>query len=294
MAFATVQDRNIYNITLGVHIAETLPSLLEPDNTGVRKQYENNDTWNCSDFPEQLRCWPPRADEGGFFMLYNVVVNDWDETTYVPTALGNGLLAAAIVVLLVAAVAFARRADEKKVRTTKLTTRQLVFCAMAVALGTVLSNIKIFHFPTGGSITLLSMLVVCLPGYFFGLGAGLMTGLAYGVLQLLVDPYVLYPMQLVMDYLLAFGALGLSGLFSNAKNGLVKGYIVGVLGRYVFTVASGCIFFASYAWEGWGALPYSLVYNGIYIFAEAGVSIVVILLVPVKSAIGRIRRLALE
>ncbi len=223
-----------------------------------------------------------------FFMLYNVVVNDWGETTYVPTALGNGLLVAVIAVLLVAAAVFARLDMQK------LTIRQLVFCAMAVALGTVLSNIKLFHFPTGGSITLLSMLVVCLPGYFFGLGAGLMTGFAYGVLQLLIDPYVLYPMQLVMDYLLAFGALGLSGLFTNAKNGLLKGYLVGVLGRYAFTVASGCIFFASYAWEGWGVLPYSMVYNGIYIFAEAGVSIIVILLVPVREAIGRIRRLALE
>ena len=234
-----------------------------------------------------------------FFMLYNVVVNDWDETTYVPTALGNALLAAVIVVLLVAAVTFARlhiriQKQAQKGDRKELTIRQLVFCAMAVALGTVLSNIKLFHFPTGGSITLLSMLVACLPGYFFGLGAGLMTGLAYGVLQLVADPYVLYPMQLVMDYLLAFGALGLSGLFSNAKNGLLKGYIVGVLGRYVFTVASGCIFFASYAWEGWNVLPYSMVYNGIYIFAEAGVSIVVLLLVPVKEAIGRIRRLALE
>ena len=160
-----------------------------------------------------------------FFMLYNVVVNDWGETTYVPTALGNGLLVAVIAVLLVAAAVFAR------LHMQKLTIRQLVFCAMAVALGTVLSNIKLFHFPTGGSITLLSMLVVCLPGYFFGLGAGLMTGFAYGVLQLLIDPYVLYPMQLVMDYLLAFGALGLSGLFTNAKNGLLKGYLVGVLGR---------------------------------------------------------------
>lgn len=233
-------------------------------------------------------------------MLYNVVVNDWGETTYVPTTLGNALLAAAIVILLAAAVVFARfhmkksEADAKETRGGKLTAKQLVFCAMAIALGTVLSNIKLFHFPTGGSITLLSMLVICLPGYFFGLGAGLMTGLAYGVLQLLIDPYVLYPMQLVVDYFLAFGALGLSGLFSNAKNGLVKGYIAAVLGRYVFAVISGWIFFGSYAWEGWGALPYSMVYNGIYIFAEAAVSIVVLVLPPVKSAVGRTRKLALE
>lgn len=230
-------------------------------------------------------------------MLYNVVVNDWGETTYVPTALGNGLLAAVIVTLLLAAVAFARLhtgKPENKPGSAGLTIKQLVFCAMAVALGTVLSNIKLFHFPTGGSITLLSMFVVCLPGYFFGLGAGLMTGLAYGVLQLLTDPYVLFPMQLVVDYFLAFGALGLSGLFSNAKNGMVKGYIAAVLGRYVFAVISGWIFFASYAWEGWGVLPYSMVYNGIYIFAEAAVSILVMLLPPVKSAVGRIKKLAAE
>ncbi len=141
---------------------------------------------------------------------------------------------------------------------------------------------------------MLSMLVICLPGYFFGCGAGLMTGLAYGVLQLLIDPYILFPAQLVMDYLLAFGALGLSGLFSGAKNGLVKGYVAAVLGRYVFVVLSGCIFFASYAWEGWGVLPYSLAYNGSYIFSEAAISIVIILLPPVKSAVGRIRKLALE
>lgn len=236
-------------------------------------------------------------------MLYNVVVNG-DETTYVPTVLGNVLLVAVIVILLVAAVAFAKVHAKKQaekpesaaqdVKRGKLTIKQLAFCAMAIALGTVLSNIKIFHFPYGGSVTLLSMLVICLPGYFFGLGAGLMTGLAYGVLQLLIDPYVLFPLQLVVDYLLAFGALGLSGLFSNAKNGLAKGYIAAVLGRYVFAVISGWIFFGVYAWEGWAPLPYSLAYNATYIFAEAAVSIVVILLPPVKSAIGRIRKLALE
>ena len=168
---------------------------------------------------------------------------------------------------------------------------RLIFCAMAVALATVLSNIKLFSFPWGGSITLLSMLAACLPGYFFGLGAGLMTGVAYGALQLLVDPYVIHPLQLVMDYLLAFGALGLSGLFANTKGGLLKGYIAAILGRYVFVVASGYIFFASYAWEGWSVLPYSLVYNGIYIFAEAAISIAVIMMPPVKAAIARIKQL---
>lgn len=232
--------------------------------------------------------------------FYSVVVNEWGETTYVPTQLGNILLVVCIAILLIAATILARKFTAKKAedtpkhRTTggKLTAKQLAFCAMAIALGTVLSSIKVFHFPTGGAITLFSMLIIVLPGYWFGLGAGIMTGVAYGVLQLVIDPYVLYPMQLIVDYLLAFGALGLSGLFSRSKNGLLKGYSAGVFGRYVFSVISGWIFFGSYAWDGWGVLPYSLAYNAIYIFAEAAITVIILLLPPVKKAFGKITTFA--
>lgn len=238
-------------------------------------------------------------------MLYNVVVNDWGETTYVPTTLGNVLLVVVLIALLAVAVLFARMQMKKDAASTvsggdakmnrgKLTVKQLAFCAMAIALGTVLSNIKLFHFPTGGSITLLSMLVICLPGYWFGLGAGIATGVAYGILQLLIDPYVLYPMQLIVDYLLAFGALGLSGFFSNAKYGLIKGYITGVIGRYVFAVISGWIFFGAYAWEGWDPLPYSLAYNAIYIFAEAAVTLVILSIKPVGNLFKKLKDMALN
>ncbi len=231
-------------------------------------------------------------------MWYNVVVNEWGETTYVPTTAGNILLAAVILALLAAALVFARKkaahGSETKKLSGGLTVKQLIFCAMSLALGTVLSNIKLFEFPFGGSITLLSMLVICLPGYWFGLGAGLLTGTAYGILQLLIDPYVLYPMQLLIDYPLAFGALGLSGLFSNSKFGLIKGYLVGVAGRYVFAVISGYVFFAEYAWEGWSPLPYSLVYNGIYLAAEAAITVIILAIPPVQKAFARVKRVAVE
>ena len=197
-------------------------------------------------------------------MLYNVVVNDWGETTYVPTALGNVLLVVVLIALLAVAVVFARKQRNKtgaddvdqKMAHSKLTVKQLAFCAMAIALGTVLSNIKLFHFPTGGSITLLSMLVICLPGYWFGLGAGIATGVAYGVLQLLIDPYV--------------------------------------LGRYVFAVISGWIFFGAYAWEGWDPLPYSLAYNAIYIFAEAAVTLLILSVKPVQNLFSKLKQMALN
>ena len=221
-------------------------------------------------------------------MLYNTVTNDWGEVTYVPTTLGNVLLAILIVLLLLAAMFFSRNRKKAK----KLSVRQLAFCAAAVALGTVLSNIKLLHFPTGGSITLLSMLVSCLPGCWFGLGAGLMSGVAYGILQLLIDPYVLFPAQFIVDYLLAFGALGLSGLFVNAKNGVIKGYLAAVAGRYLFAVLSGWLFFGAYAWEGWNPLAYSLVYNAIYIFTEAAITIILLLLPPVKKTLRQLKQMA--
>ncbi len=221
-------------------------------------------------------------------MFYEVVVNDWGETTYVPTTLGNICLALIIVALLLGAVCFIKK------KSKKLSAKQLAICAAAIALGTVLSNIKLFKFPTGGSITLLSMLVICLPGYWFGLGAGVMTGVAYGVLQMLIDPYILFPAQLAVDYLLAFGALGLSGLFAGKKHGLILGYGTGVLGRYAFAVLSGIVFFAYYAWEGWNPIAYSFVYNAIYLLPEALITILILTLPPVKKAMELVKKQVIE
>ncbi len=174
----------------------------------------------------------------------------------------------------------------------KFSAKQIAFCAVAMALAFVLSNLKVFRFPTGGSITAFSMLVACLPGFWFGPIVGIVTGVAYGLLNLIVDPYILFPAQVIVDYILAFGALGLSGFFANSKHGLIKGYIVAILGRYVFSVISGWIFFGEYAWEGWNPLPYSLAYNAIYIFSEAAITVVVLLLPPIKKVMNDLKTMA--
>ena len=230
--------------------------------------------------------------------LFSEFVNDWDELTYVPTTLGKVVLALIIVALIAVALVFARKNAVKdssdKNPTMKLTIKQLAFCAMCLALATVLSEIKIFDMPTGGSITLLSMFVIALPGILFGLVPGIVTAVAYGILQLIIDPYVLYPMQLVVDYILAFGALGLSGLFYGKKGAVIKGYISAVIGRYIFSVISGWIFFGAYAWEGWNPLPYSLAYNAAYIFAEAALTVIILAIPPVNKAVWQVIKLANE
>ncbi len=147
----------------------------------------------------------------------------------------------------------------------------------------------------GGSITLFSMFFITLIGYWYGLGSGLLCGVAYGILQLVADPYIISIPQMLTDYIFAFGALGLSGVFHNARHGLVKGYILGVLGRYFFAVLSGVIFFGVYAADyNMSPLPYSLAYNGIYIFTEAVITIIIICIPAVSKALAKVKALATQ
>jgi len=195
-----------------------------------------------------------------------------------------GYMALIVLLLLVLfATAFLSRKH-------KLSVKQLVFCAMAMALGTVASMLKIWPMPMGGSVTLLSMLFISLIGYWYGLRTGMMTAIAYGLLQLIIDPYVISLPQLFFDYIFAFGALGLSGIFTSSKNGLYKGYIASVLGRFVFSFISGMAFFGSSA-SGYGmSVPvYSFCYNGAYIFSEAILTLIVLALPPVKNALQKIK-----
>ncbi len=192
-----------------------------------------------------------------------------------------------LALILIPAALFARRS-----RGVRFETKQLVFCSAAVALSVVTSFIKVYTFPFGGSITLCSMLFVCLIGYWYGPRISLTTGLAYGLLQLVTGPYIVFPLQVLVDYPLAFGALGLSGFFWNSKHGLIKGYLVGVLGRYVFAVLSGWLFFGAYAWEGWAPLPYSLAYNAAYLVPEAVVTLMLLFLPPVKKAMDQVKQFA--
>ena len=205
---------------------------------------------------------------------------------YSLTTAGYVAVAVILVALIVVAALFAKREKKEK---KKIGTKQLVVCAMAVALAMVTSMLKIYSFPFGGSVTLFSMLFICFVGYLYGPATGMLTGAAYGVLQLLIEPYIYFPLQVLVDYPLAFGALGLSGCFSKSKHGLVKGYLCCVLARYVFAVISGWLFFGEYAWDGWAALPYSLVYNGCYIFAEAALTVLVLSIPAVSKAMKKVK-----
>ena len=179
----------------------------------------------------------------------------------------------------------------------KVTTKQIVFAAMAIALATVVATvIKLPSLPNGGSVTLFSMLLVTLVGYWYGPIVGIVAAVGYGILQFITGPYVVHPLQVVIDYPLAFGALGVSGFFCGKKNGLLKGYLAGVFGRFFFASLSGVIFYTVYVEslaENVIAIWGSLVYNMTYILPEAVITVILISLPSVKNALAKIKEMAI-
>lgn len=207
------------------------------------------------------------------------------------TPLGYGLCAIAAALLFVVAAAI----REKNGQSRRLSTKQMVFCAAAMALSFITSYIKLFSMPYGGSVTLFSMLFICLIGYWYGVKAGILTGLAYGILQFLQEPYVLSLFQVCCDYVLAFAALGLAGVFSRSKNGLLKGYILGILGRGLFHALGGYLYWMDYMPDNFPrslTALYPLIYNYSYILAEGALTAMILVMPPVAAAMAKVKALA--
>ena len=216
-----------------------------------------------------------------FFLTYDA--ENWE---YHLTTPGYVVLVILMVAALVIPIVLSRKNSKK------MSAKQLTFCAVAMALALVTSFIKFASLPMGGSITLFSMFFMCFIGYLYGPKIGIMTGVAYGILQLIIEPYIYAPLQVLLDYPLAFGALGLSGFFSKKKFGLTTGVIVGILGRYICHVISGYVFFASYAPEGMNPMIYTLGYNATYIVPELIATVIVVSLPPVMKALKYVKTMA--
>lgn len=216
------------------------------------------------------------------------VVED-GSTTYSITSAGY-----IVLIILMAALVIGAGFIGKKEQAKKINTKSMVFAGLAMALAVVASKIKFLDLPMGGSVTLFSMLFICLIGYWYGLKVGMMTSIAYSFLQLIMDPYIISLPQMLLDYMFAFGALGLSGLFTNKKHGLIKGYALGVAGRYICSVLSGVIFFGMYAPETMSPLVYSLGYNGVTIGVEGILTLVVIAIPPVAHAFTYVKGFATD
>ena len=166
---------------------------------------------------------------------------------------------------------------------------------ICLALAEVLSLLKVYEMPQGGSVTPASMLPIILFALCFGPAWGLGVAFLYSILQIMIGGFIMAPVQVLCDYTLAFTALGTAGFFA-AKSSeriaetnilrrlrlipfwkIMVGTIISMMGRLVFSFISGIVFYGSYAPEGQAVWVYSLAYNGSFLIPEAIITLAVLL-----------------
>lgn len=222
-----------------------------------------------------------------FKRLYDLlIVTDLEGGSFYPTTLGNIILLIVICILFIALLAIS---GSKK----KVNAKQLAFSAVAMTMAVVTSIYTIYELPFGGSVTLFRMFFICFIGYLYGTKAGIITGVAYGILDFILKPYAITLVQPLLDYPIAFGCLGLAGVFSKSKYGIIKGYLLGVAGRYICHVLTGIIYFYESA-NGKNIVLYSLTYNASYIVPEAILTIIILSIPAVRQSLGVVKKMALE
>jgi thiamine transporter len=160
---------------------------------------------------------------------------------------------------------------------TKILAEASVFIALSVILKDVLPSI--YELPQGGAITIAGLVPLLWFALRRGTHYGVFAGFVYGLIHMSLGGYVINPIQGLLDYPIAFAALGIAGLFK--KYSLV-GVGVGVIGRFVCSFLSGIFFFTSPTIEGAVA---SAIYNGTYLIGEFIISAIVIYLLIKRKLI---------
>ena len=165
----------------------------------------------------------------------------------------------------------------------KMTTRMIATGAISVSIAFVLSFITLYKMPQGGSVTPASMLPIIAFAWVFGAPAGIVAGLAYGLLQLTQGMWFLHPVQFLFDYILPFALLGFAGFFK--KRNLIIAVIVACMLRFLSHYIAGAVFWGMYAEEGQSPWIYSLGYNALYMGPDALICVLVAMIPAIKKAI---------
>lgn len=200
------------------------------------------------------------------------------------------LLAALIVVL-----GFVLDKGHKKETSSK----SIAYAGVCIALSFALSYLRIAKMPQGGSITVASLLPLMVYAFMFGTKKGIFAGMIYGVMQAVQDTYILHPAQFLLDYPVAFAAIGLAGAFANVKSleklpqvQFALGAIVAGVGRFVSHLLSGIFAFGAFAPEGQSAFTYSLIYQSSYVFPDLLIVIVAgVIVFSAKSFTSQVRKI---
>jgi thiamine transporter len=177
-----------------------------------------------------------------------------------------------LVIAVIIALAFLLNKNNQQIDT-----KCLSLAGVTVAMSFGLSYVKIFTLPQGGSITLFSLLPIMIFSYIYGTKKGVFVCFIYGVLQAIQDPWIIHPAQFLLDYPVAFSAIGLSGAFANVKKlektpqlSFLLGGILSASLRFLSHVLSGVFAFASTYAGGTDSWLYSLAYNS-FVFIDMAI-----------------------
>ena len=173
-----------------------------------------------------------------------------------------------------------------KFKSLKFDSKLIARIGLAIDLAFILDMIKIYTLPNGGGrISLGSMVPILLLSFIYGPSIGLFTGFLFGVFKLILDPYILNPIQVLFDYPLPFMAVGIAGFFKNKYIGAS----IGMFLRFISHFISGVIFFGSYAPEGMSPIIYSLVVNGSAVGGELLICLVLLAFLPIERLIKTLK-----
>lgn len=181
----------------------------------------------------------------------------------------------AVLVALVAVLTFAvckkQECDKSK---------SIVYAAVSVAMSFALSYMSVHKLPQGGSVTFASLVPLMLYSFMFGGRKGVLAGFVYGFLQFVQGPWFYHPVQFLLDYPIAFAAIGLTGIFREThifKNKPFAQFALGgtlaVVIRYFSHVVSGIFVFGSPD-PHYGAVAWSFLYNS-FAFADFAIVLAV-------------------
>ncbi len=170
-----------------------------------------------------------------------------------------------------------------RVRRIEFSIHLIVNIALMLGLAIILHQVRLYHMPQGGSITLGGMVPLLLLAYRYGPGVGALGGFLFGLINMIQDPYILHPVQVLFDYPLPYMAMGLAGLFPQR---ILPGTALAFFTRLICHVISGVVFFASFAPAGQSPLVYSLVFNGTYLVPEFIICTVILRLLPLDRLLA--------
>ncbi|WP_300903022.1 energy-coupled thiamine transporter ThiT [uncultured Clostridium sp.] len=173
-----------------------------------------------------------------------------------------------------------------KFKSLKFDSKLIARIGLAIALAFILDMLKIYRLPNGGgSISLGSMIPIMLISFVYGPSIGLFTGFLFGIFKLIIDPYILNPIQVLFDYPMPFMAIGIVGFFKNRYLGATLGMFL----RFICHFISGIIFFGSYAPAGMSPIVYSIAVNGFAVGGELLICLALLAFLPIEQLIKALK-----